>query len=145
MIPIANRIIPSELSLLGLITVIAGLVIVWIIVSIPVYVAGKIVTGGKSSLGDAMVATLVGPIVYIIVLVAVDFFLGAVVDGGAFIWAFILAFLAWLWVYKSSFGTGWLGALAIAILAIITFVVLNVLIGTLFGLTMPETFFPRPL
>lgn len=143
MITIPNSIIPSEITLLNLLIIIISLVILWIIVSIPAYIAGKIVTNGKSTLGEAMAATLLGPIVYVIVLLGAGFFLGEIIGTGAYIWAYILAFVAWIGVYKSTFKTGWLGALAIAILAIIVFVVLGIIIGALFGLTMPGTFFPK--
>ena len=132
----------GNLTLSSLIILIIGLIIFWIIVSIPVYIAGKIVTGGRSSLGNAMAATLLGPIVYIIVLFAVDFFLGAIIGSSAYIWAFILAFIAWLGIYKSSFNTSWLGALAIAIIAVIVFAILNILLGELFGIHLPFSFFP---
>jgi hypothetical protein len=119
------------------------LVILWIVISIPAWLAGKAITGGKSTFGDAMVATLVGPIVYFVILIAVDFFLGTVIGSGAFIIALILAFIAWIWVYKSSFGTSWLGGLGIAILSIIIFAILSVIIGALFGLAVPASFFPH--
>jgi hypothetical protein len=133
--------IPSGITLLSLLVILLGLIILWIIVSIPVYVAGKIVTSGRSTLGEAMAATLLGPIVYVIVLATVDFFLGAIIDGSAYFWAFILAFIAWIGVYKSTFRTGWLGALAIAILAIIVFAVLGLIIVALFGSTPLKPFF----
>jgi len=132
----------GTLTLIGLIILIIGLIIFWIIVSIPVYIAGKVMTGGKSSLGDAMVATLFGPIVYVIVLFAVDFFLGTIIGSSAYIWAFILAFMAWLWVYKSSFNTGWLVAVGIAVLAVVVFVIINIVFGQLFGIHLPVSFFP---
>jgi hypothetical protein len=141
---ISSGIIPSKITLLTLLIVIIGLVILWIIVSIPVYVAGKIVTNGKSTLGEAMAATLLGPIVYVIVLIGVDFFLGQIIGRSAYLLAYILALVAWIGVYKSTFKTGWLGALAIAILAIILFVVLGAIIIALFGLTAPASFFPKP-
>lgn len=144
MIPGLERIIPSEFTLLSLLLIIIGLVVLWIVVSIPVYIAGKAVTGGKSTLGDAMAATLLGPIVYVIVLVGVDFFLGEIIGGGAYIWAYIMAFIAWIWVYKSTFKTGWLGALATAILAIIVFVVLSIIISALIGFIIPGLFFHGP-
>jgi len=131
------------LGLVGLIVVIIVLVILWAIVSIPVYLAAKIVTGGKASLGSAMGATLLGPIVYIIVLFAVDLFLGVLIGAPAYVWAFILAFVAWLGVYKATFQTGWLGALGIAVLAILVFVILGALMGILFGITFPGIF-PKP-
>lgn len=90
-----------------------------------------------------MVATLVGPIVYFVVLVAVDFFLGTLIGSGAFIIAVILGFIAWIWVYKSSFGTSWLGDLGTAILAVIIFAAMSVILGALFGLVVPASFFPH--
>jgi len=38
-------------------------VILWIIVSIAVYIAGKVVTSGKFTIGDAMASALLEPIV----------------------------------------------------------------------------------
>lgn len=90
-----------------------------------------------------MVATLAGPIIYFVVLVGVDFFLGTLIGSGAFIFALILAFIAWIWVYKSSFGTSWLGGLGIAILAVIILAVMSVILGALFGLAVPASFFPH--
>ena len=40
-------------------------------------------TGGQATFGDAMLATLVGPIVFVVVLVLVDFFLGPVIGVSA--------------------------------------------------------------
>ncbi len=142
---LSNPILPSlsSLTLTDVLVTIIGLVILWVVISIPAWLAGKAMTGGKSTFGDAMVATLIGPIVYFVVLIAVDFFLGTLIGSGAFIIALILAFVAWIWVYKSSFGTGWLGGLGIAILAIIIFAVMSVILGALFGIVVPASFFPH--
>ncbi len=141
----SSVVLPSlgSLTLTDLLVTIIGLVILWIVISIPAWLAGKAITAGKSTFGDAMVATLVGPIVYFVVLIAVDFFLGTVIGSGAYIIALILAFIAWIWVYKSSFGTGWLGGLGIAVLSIIIFAIISVILGALFGLTVPSSFFPH--
>jgi hypothetical protein len=133
----------GEITLVSLLVFIVGLVILWIIVSIPVYIAGKVVTAGESTLGDAMVATLIGPIVYAITLFVVDFFLGEIIGSSAFIWALILAFIAWVGVFKASFGTGWLSALAIALLAILVFASISVIFGTFLGVMIPAPFFPK--
>jgi hypothetical protein len=126
-----------------LVVTIVGLIILWVVISIPAWLAGKAVTGGKSTFGDAMVATLVGPIVYIVILVVVDFFLGALIGSAAFIIALILAFIAWIWVYKESFDTSWLGGLGIAVLAVIILAVASVILGALFGTVVPASFFPH--
>jgi len=133
----------SSLTLTGLLLTIIGLVILWIVVSIPAWLAGKAITGGKSTFGDAMVATLFGPIIYIVILVAVDFLLGSTIGSWGFIIALVLAFLGWIWVYKESFDTGWLGGLGIAILAIVIFAVLSIILGALFGIVVPATLFPH--
>lgn len=119
------------------------LIILWIIVSIPVWLAGKAVTGGKGSFGEAMLATLAGPIVYFIVSAIVDFFLGAVIGGASLVFGFLLALLAWIWVFKASFRTGWLQAFLIAILAWVIFIVLSIVIAALFGVAYPSPFFPK--
>ncbi len=135
--------IVGDLTLLNLLFFIIGLVILWIIVSVPFYIAGKIVTAGKSTLGDAMVATLFGPIIYAITLFVVDFLLGSLIGSGAYIWALVLAFIAWVWVFKASFKTGWLRGLAIAVLAILVFALISIIFGTFLNLLVPAPFFPR--
>jgi hypothetical protein len=143
MTPILDFVL-SGTNLLDLLIIIIGLVILWIIVSIPVYIAGKIVTAGKSTFGEAMLATLFGPVVYAIVLIGVSFFLSTIIGSGAYVLALILALIAWIGVYKSTFRTGWLGAIAIAILAIIIFWIIGLIIAALFRVTtIPASFFPK--
>jgi len=133
----------SQTNLLNLVALIIGLVIVWIIVSIPAYLAGKVVTAGRSTFGEAMLATLFGPIVYAVTLIVVDFLLGAIIGGGvAYVFALILAFIAWVWVFKASFRTSWLGGLGIAILSVIVFWILSLILGFLFRSIIPAHYFP---
>jgi hypothetical protein len=54
-----------------------------------------------------------------------------------------LALIAWIWVFKASFQTGWLRAILIAILAWVIFIVLSIIIGALFGIAYPAPFFPK--
>ena len=138
-----SNLIIGNLTLTSLLVAVIGLIILWIIVSIPVWLAGKAVTGGKATFGEAMLATLFGPIVYVITLVVVDFLLGGLIGSVGYIIALILAFIGWIWVYKASFRTGWLGGIAIAILAVIIFAVISIIFGALFGLVVPAPFFPH--
>jgi hypothetical protein len=131
-----------ELTVPNIVFTIISLVILWIIVSIPVWLAGKVITGGKATFGDALLATLAGPVVYFIVTFIIDFSLSAVIGSSAFVFGYILAIIAWVWVYKASFETGWIRAILIAILAWIIFVVLSVIVGALFGVAYPSPFFP---
>ena len=50
-----SNLIIGNLTLASLLATIVGLIILWIIVSIPVWLAGKAVTGGKATFGDAMI------------------------------------------------------------------------------------------
>ena len=133
----------NNVSVTGLIVTLVGLIILWIIVSIPVWLAGKAVTGGKATFGDALLATLAGPIVYFIVTFLVGYFLSALIGSAAFIFGYILALIAWIWVFKARFSTGWLQAIAIAILAWILFIVLSIIVGAIFGVAYPAPFFPK--
>jgi len=129
----------------GFIVLIVALVILWVIVSIPVYIAARVVTStrtSKAGFGDAMVATLGGAIVYIIVLYGVSFFLSSLIGSDAFILALILAVIAWLAVYKGAFEVGWLGAIGIAILSAIVLFIMNVILVALFGVALPSFFHP---
>ena len=140
---VLSDIILGNMTPMNLLVTIIGLIILWIVVSIPVYLASKAVTGGKSTFGEAMLATLFGPIVYIATLIIVNYFLGALLGASAYIIALILAFIAWIWVYKASFKTGWLGGIGIAILAVIIFAVISIILGAIFGLVVPTPFFPH--
>jgi len=141
--PLVAAPIIGGLSLIGVLVFVVGMIILWLIVSIPVYIAGKIVTAGESSLVDAMVATLFGPITYAVTLLAIDFLLGDLLGSAAFVLALVLAFIAWVYVFKASFSTGWFGAFATAILAILIFAALSFLFGALLGVNVPPPFFPR--
>jgi hypothetical protein len=133
----------GEVTVASIIVLIIGLIIIWALVSIPVYIAGKIVTSGESTMGDAMVSTLFGPIVYAVTLFVAEFFLGALIGSGAYIWALVISFIAWVGVFKASFGTSWLKGLAIAVLAIFVFVFISMLFGFVLGVVVPAPFFPK--
>ncbi|MEM3530411.1 MAG: hypothetical protein QXD42_01255 [Nitrososphaerales archaeon] len=109
--------------------IIAIFVIIWIIASIPVYIAAKIIKGGKATFGQAMLATLLGPIIFAFVRIASIFFLEFLGISQSALLALIIAFIFWLWVYKASFNTGWLQAFGIALLAIAVLIILSLIIS----------------
>jgi hypothetical protein len=125
--------------LADLIIPLGAFIAIWIIASIPAYIAGKMVTGGKATFGEAMGATLGGVVVYALTVVLVGFFLGAVIGPTAILWGVILGFIAFLGVYKSAFRTGWLGAFGIAVMSVIVALVLNLIIGAIFGVSFPAS------
>jgi hypothetical protein len=106
--PLVSFAVPTTFA--DLLVLIVGLVILWIIVSIPVYAAGKLVTTGRANFGQAMGATLGGGLAYFLVYFGVTFFLGAILGPTATIFALILALITWVAVYRASFDTSWLGA-----------------------------------
>ena len=119
--------------------VIVGLIALWIIVTVPVWIAAKILTLGKARFTRAMLVTAVGPIVYAIV-----FFVSAAVLTIALgdpvlpaVIAFIIAFIAWIGVFKKGFDTGWLRALAIAMLAIVVFAIIGAIITLIMQAVVP--------
>lgn len=119
--------------------VIVGLVALWIIITIPVWIAAKILTLGKAKFTRAMLVTAVGPIVYVAV-----FFISVTALAIAFgdetilaVIAFIIAFIAWIGVFKKGFDTGWIRAIAIAILAIIVFAVIGFIITLVIQAIVP--------
>lgn len=129
----------------GLVTIVlaflVGLLVLWILVSIPVWIAAKILTLGKARFTRAMLVTAVGPIVYAIV-----YFISVVVLSVAFgesgwivVLAFVIAFIAWIGVFKKGFETGWLRALGIAILATVVFSVVGIIITLVIQALAPGT------
>lgn len=84
-----------------------------IILTIVFYVAGRAVVGGKRALfTDAFVISLLGTIVANVV----SFFIEQSLIG------LILSLIIWLLLIKHYYETGWLGALAVAILAVIVYI-----------------------
>jgi hypothetical protein len=131
--------VPSTVA--GVLVLVIALVLLWIIVSIPVYAAGEIVTDGRAGFGAAMGATLGGGLLYFIILYGVSFFLGPFLGPSAVVLGFVLALVGWLAVYRSSFDTGWLGTIAIVIVAWLVFFILDVFLSTAFGVSFPK-FYP---
>lgn len=126
---------------MGIIVYLAGLMVLWAVVSVPVYFAGKVIKGDQVGFGDAMTATLAGVVVYYIVYYVVAFALVAVIGSPAGVLALVLGLLAWLAAFKASFRTSWTGALGIVVLAWAILVALDVVLVTIFGVRFPD-FYP---
>jgi len=115
--------IPSEAELLFAIVL---FIMNLIILTIVFYVAGVIVVGKRRALfSDAFVISLLGTIVGNICLLFFQPIIGL-----------FLALLVWLLLIRHYYETGWLGALAVAILAVIVFVVILFILGLILGVTI---------
>lgn len=126
---------------LGVLLYIVGLLVLWAVVSVPVYFAGKLVKGGQAHFGEAMAATLGGVVVYYIVYFVVAIALGAVLGPSAGVIALVLGFLAWLAVFRGSFHTSWPGAVGIVVLAWVILMVIDLMLVAIFGVKFPS-FYP---
>ncbi|UCH70212.1 MAG: hypothetical protein JSV29_08310 [Candidatus Bathyarchaeota archaeon] len=115
----AVRLIGQELTeqLVGqLVNFVIGLIILTIVF----YIAGRAVVGKKRALfSDAFVISLLGTTVAIVV----GFFMPDMP-----LISLILSLIVWLLLIKRYYETGWLGALAVAILAVIIYVVIGLII-----------------
>ena len=119
---------------------IIGLLVVWIVVSIPVWFAAKILTVGKAKFTRAMLVTAIGPIVVAIVYLISRLVLAIAIGrpGLIGILAFTLAFIAWIGVFKKGFDVGWLRAFAIAVLATVAFIAFGFIITLLIRAVVPQ-------
>jgi hypothetical protein len=112
--------------------VIIFLILGWIIVTIPVYLAAKLF-GSDASFLKAMVAVLLAGILSGIIIMIFAYI--SIVYGN-FILAIsglIIAFIAVLGVYKSMFNVGWGAAFGIMIVSIIIAFIFNMILS-LFGI-----------
>ena len=97
-----------------------------VILAIVFYVAGVIVVGKRRALfSDAFVISLLGTIVGNICLLFFPPIIGL-----------FLSLIVWLLLIRHYYETGWLGALAVAILAVIVFVVVLFILGLILGVTI---------
>jgi hypothetical protein len=137
---LGGYVVPATLS--GLLILAVALIILWVVISIPVYAAGKLVTAGKGGFGDAMAATLGGAVAYVVVLYAGTLLLSVVIAPDlALLLAFILALVVWVAVYSAAFDTSWLGGAGIAIVAWGVLVILDFVLINAFGVALPK-FYP---
>ena len=124
-----ESIIPLIISFIGL----------WVIVSLPVYISAKSLTAGRVGFGQAMGATLLGPLTYASVFFISSIILNLAINDPSFMFiAFILSVLAWLGTFKIIFKTGWVVTIGIVVLAIIVFVIGAVGIGLLLITITPD-------
>ncbi|MGB9854714.1 MAG: hypothetical protein ACPLRY_07940 [Candidatus Bathyarchaeales archaeon] len=96
-----------------------------LVLAVVLYIAGRIVVGGKRALfSDAFIIALLGTILSGVFVVFIPYS----------ILALLLSVFVWLLLIKRLYETGWLGAIAVGILALIVFVVVLVLIAFFFGI-----------
>lgn len=96
-----------------------------LVLTFVLYLAGLIVVGGKRArFSDALIIALLGTFLSTFFLMFIPYSLIAIV----------LSILTWLLLIKSLYETGWLGSLAVGILAIIIFLAVTILLAIFFGI-----------
>ncbi|RLG89960.1 hypothetical protein DRO34_06430 [Candidatus Bathyarchaeota archaeon] len=115
--------IPPEFRMLF---ALANFIFNLIVISGFLYMAGRLVVGGKrATYTDAFVITLLG-----------TFF-----ESACFffipwrILALLLSVVIWLALIKNFYETGWLGAIAVAVLAVIVFLIISLILAVVFQIT----------
>ena len=101
-----------------------GFIITLLVMGFVIYLAGKMVVGDKATFGGAVTIALIGSIVSFILNLLIPFL------GG------FLAIIAWWFIIKNKFDTGYWAALAIGILAVIISVVISIVVAVIFGISI---------
>ncbi|HZD81929.1 MAG TPA: hypothetical protein VE076_03540 [Nitrososphaeraceae archaeon] len=141
------QVLTNESLLFFIVIAIASFFIFWAIVSIPVWISAKILRAKQAKFTRAMLVTAAGPIAYGIVYFISTRLLSSVLSAGNNYYSLssvnniigiAVAFIAWTYIFKKGFETGWIRALAIAISAIIVFVIIGIIIAFVINQFIPH-------
>ncbi|MGC9345335.1 MAG: hypothetical protein ACP5ER_00890 [Candidatus Bathyarchaeales archaeon] len=96
-----------------------------LVLAVVLYLSGLIVVGKKRALlTDAFMISFLGTILSTLFLMFIPYR-----------WiALVLSIVIWLLLIKRLYETGWLGSIAVGILAIIIFLVITILLALIFGI-----------
>ncbi len=96
-----------------------------LILAVVLYLAGLVVVGKKRALlSDAFIISLLGTVLSILFFMFLPYRLLAL----------ILSIIVWLLLIKRLYETGWLGAIAVGILAMVIFLAVTVLLALFLGI-----------
>jgi len=96
-----------------------------LILAVIIYLSGLVVVGKKRALlSDAFIISLLGTVLSILFFMFLPYRLLAL----------ILSIIVWLLLIKRLYETGWLGAIAVGILAMVIFLAVTVLLALFFGI-----------
>jgi len=116
------EIIPVELRLIFSLTL---FFVNLFVLAVVLYLAGLVVVGGKRALlSDAFIISLLGTVLSTLFFMFIPYRLVALA----------LSIIVWLLVIERLYETGWLGAIAVGILAIIIFLAVTILLALFFGI-----------
>jgi hypothetical protein len=109
---------------LTLLSALALFIIELLVLAVVLYLAGLIVVGRRRALlSDAFIIALLGTVLSTLFVIFLPFWV-----------TIILTVITWLILIKRLFETGWLGAIAVGILAIIIYLAVLLLVALVFGI-----------
>lgn len=122
---------------MDIIALIAIVIIGMMVVTLPIYIAAKVVSK-KASFGRALVAALLGPFVFFVVFAVIGT-LTLLTFAVLLPLAFVIALIVLIYFYAEIFGTSFLGGLLISIIAVIISFIILVILSTLsfFAVSFP--------
>jgi hypothetical protein len=96
-----------------------------IVLAVVLYLAGLVVAGKRRALlSDAFLISLLGSVLSTVFFMFIPYRLIALA----------LSIIVWLLLIKRFYKIGWLGAIAVGLLAVIVFLVVTVLLALIFGI-----------
>jgi len=101
-----------------------GFVVTLLVMGFVIYLAGKAVVGDRATFGGAVAIAFIGSIVSFVLNLLIPFI------GG------LLAIIAWWFIIKNKFDTGYWAALAIGIMAVVISVIISIAVAVLFGISI---------
>jgi hypothetical protein len=120
----------AELIILGL-----SFLVIWLVTSFILWVAGRVVSGQNAKYTDALLITLIGNIINFILLYLFQYFVEPLLLPLGLIGAILIISIPWLivlvgyiWLIMKFFDTEVLGAVAVGLLV----VVISIIIGVIF-------------
>ena len=135
----------NESLLFFIVIAIASTFILWAIVSIPVWISAKILRAKQAKFTRAMLVTAAGPIAYGIVFFISTRLLSSLLSVGNNYYSLSsvnnmigIAVIAWTYIFKKGFETGWIRALGIGIAAVIVFVIIGIIIAFVINQFIPH-------
>jgi hypothetical protein len=144
----------NESFLFYLVLTAVSLMVLWTIVSIPVWISARALSAKQGKFSRAMLVTLAGPMMSMIVyFISTRLLILLFSLGNKYYYSLssinmigiVLAFVGWIYVFRKGFETGWIRAVGIAIVAVIVFVIIGIAIALTLDQFLPNishTVFP---
>jgi hypothetical protein len=122
-------------DLAGFLFVLAIFLVPLLILTVVLYLAGLLVVGGRRArFSDAFLIAFLGTIIGTITSLFIP----------SFLLLLVIEIIVWLALIKHFYETGWSGALAVAILSVIVFIVILFILAAVFAISFVlfEKFLP---